>query len=129
MTLANILEQARTHASTEQRVENIAGMALRVSNWVGGNANAKLHLFQRLLIAQHDAGHDLRLGRLEGAIFGPGFKMLEVLDDQIHKLIVIEMSSGGYDNVAWGEAVRISIEHGLALEFLYGFFRTQDRLA
>jgi hypothetical protein len=42
---------------------------------------------------------------------------------------VVEMSGGGYDDVAGREAVGVSIEHGLALEFLHCFFGAEDRLA
>jgi len=39
------------------------------------------------------------------------------------------MSGGGYDNIAGREPVGIGVEHGLALEFLYGFFGPQDGFA
>ena len=52
-----------------------------------------------------------------------------MFDHEIDEVIVIEMPGGGYDDVAGSEAVRVGVEHGLALEFLYGFFGAEDRLA
>ncbi len=74
---------------------------------------------------------------MRGTIFGSAewkpflrwLQVFEVLDYQIDELIVVEMSGGGDDNVSGSEAVRVSVEHGLALEFLYRFFGAQDRLA
>src|SRR5208283_4039860 len=58
-----------------------------------------------------------------------GLEVLEVLDHEIDEMVVVEMSGGGYDDVARGEAVGVGFEHSLALELLHGFFGSQDRLA
>jgi hypothetical protein len=70
---------------------------------------------------------------MRGTILGSGewnpFQVFEVFDYQVDELVMIEMSGGSYDDVAGGEAVGVGVEHGLALEFLYGFFCAQDGLA
>src|SRR5208282_3638235 len=102
-------------------------MALFVSNWVGGHTNAELNLFESLLVAQHDARNDFRFGRVETIL--RRLQVLKMLHHEIDELIVIQMPGSSDYDVAGSETVRISIEHGLALEFLYRFFRSQDRLA
>ena len=94
-------------------------MALRMRNRIRRNADAKLYLFERLLVAQHDAGNDFGSGRVEAIL--RRLQVLEVLHHEIDEVIVVEMPGGGYDNIAGCEAVRICLEHGRPLEFLYRF--------
>src|SRR5258708_39437902 len=84
------------------------------------HTDAELHLLERFLIAQHDAGNDFRLGGVE-AVFR-GLQMCEVFDDQIDKMVVIEMSGSGYDDVARGEAAGGGFDNVLPLVLLYRFF-------
>ena len=67
------------------------------------------------------------VGRVESVL--RGLQVFEVFDYQIDELVVVEVSGGGYDDVAGGEAVSIGLEHGRALEFLHRFFGSEDRLA
>src|ERR1700722_1144314 len=58
-----------------------------------------------------------------------GFQVFEMLDDEIDELIVVEMSGGGYDDVAGGKALGIGFADGVALELFHRFFRAQDGFA
>ena len=90
-------------------------MALFVGNGMRGYADAQLHLLQRFFVAQHDAGNNLRRRRVEPIL--RRLEMFEMLDYQIDELIVVEMSGGGYDNIAGGKAVSIGFEYGLRSNF------------
>ena len=56
LPLADVLEQARTHAAAQQRVQHVTGEALLVRQRIRRHAQAQMHLFERFLVAQGDAG-------------------------------------------------------------------------
>ena len=66
--LADVLEQARTHASAEHRVQYIAGEAILVRDRVTRHAEADVHLLQILLGFERDSG----VGRGRGFRGGSG---------------------------------------------------------
>ena len=55
LALADVLEQARAHASPEQRIQDVGSVAAFVCHGMRGNADADLDLLERFLVAQVDA--------------------------------------------------------------------------
>ncbi len=56
---ADGLEEARAHAAAQDGIQNERGVAVFVGDGRGGDAEADLHLFEGLFVAQNDAGAGL----------------------------------------------------------------------
>ena len=127
LALANILEQARAHAASEQRIQDVGGVAAFVRHGMRRDADADLHLLQRFLVAQVDARKSLGLGRVQ-AVFR-GLHVPEMFFDKLDKVFVIEVSGRADDEIAGREVVSVeAVDHG-TLEFLHGVARAQNRQA
>ena len=70
LPLADILEQARTHAAAEHRVQHVAGEAVLMRHRIRRHAQAEMHLLERFLVAQRDA----RVGRRASSGAGSGLR-------------------------------------------------------
>ncbi len=127
MPFADVLEQTGAHASAEQRVQDVGRVALLVRDGVRGDADADLHLLERLLVAQVDARKSLGRGRVE-AVFH-GLHVFKMFRYQFDEVLVVEISGGGYDQVAGSEAVSIMPRNNGPLEALYGVARSEDGFA
>ena len=66
-------------------------------------ADADLHLLERLLVAQVDARKGFRRGRVQAIL--PRFHVLEVLGYQFDETVVVEVPSGGDNEITGGEVV------------------------
>src|SRR5215831_12267525 len=96
-------------------------------DWMGRNADAELHLFQRLLVSQDDARRNLRCGRVEA--IRHRLHVLEMTTDQFDEAIVIQVSGSRNDDISRGKAMSVGIHHRLALETLNRLFCSQNWLA
>jgi hypothetical protein len=83
LPLADVLEQARAHAAAQQGVEHVTGEALLVRQRIRRHAQAQMHLFQRLLVAQGDAG--VRGGNLYPRAALATGQLVEMLAHQFHQ--------------------------------------------
>ena len=87
---ANVLEQARTHAAAQNRIENVRGEAVLMRLRIGGRAHAKMDLLQILLVPHLKVGMGHRDGTAaQGRARG---QVAEFLLDQIHDLGVLEVA-------------------------------------
>jgi hypothetical protein len=84
---------------------------------MGGNANADLYLFERLLVPQIDSRKSLWLRRMQAIL--RRLHMLEMLFHEFDKMFVIEIPRGAYDEIAGSEVVPIKARYHRPLEFLY----------
>src|SRR5436305_11725806 len=91
------------------------------------HAQAKLHLLKGFLVAGNDARRD-RGRRLMVAI-GHRTERQKASFNQVNKVAVIQVSSGGNDDVVGGEALPVKIKQLFLLERADGFLGTQNRLA
>ena len=125
LALADVLEQARAHASSEQRIQDVGSVAAFVGHGMRGDADADLHLLERFLVAQVDAGKSFGLGRVQSV-----FRWLYVLEmflDQFDKVLVVEITGGADNEIAGSEVVSIEAGDDGPLEFFYRVARAQDR--
>src|SRR5208337_4150304 len=81
---ANVLEQTRTHAAPQNRIENVRGEAVLMRLRIRGRAHAKVDLLQILFMPHLKVGMGNRdwttsRGRARGMV-------AELLPDQIHDL-------------------------------------------
>src|SRR4029077_3078157 len=125
LALANVLEQARAHASSEQGIQDVGSVASLVGHGMRRDADADLDLLERLLVAQVDAGKNLGLGRVQ-AVFRR-LHVLEIFRDKFDEVLVVEVTGSADNEIAGSEVVSIKAGDDGALEFFYGVARAQDR--
>src|SRR5437763_13896219 len=102
-------------------------MTLLVRNGIGRNAHANLHLLERLLIPQNNARDDV--GRRVVMPIAHGLHAGEVLADQVHELLMIEVSGGGSDYVSRDKFLSIRLKHWAALKTPHSVARSPNRQA
>src|ERR1051326_442335 len=91
------------------------------------HAQAKLHLFQRLLVASNYHRRDRWRGQMEA--IGHTVKSGETLFDELHKSVMVQISRGRNDHVVGRKALAVKVEQLSLFERAHGFLGPQDRLA
>src|ERR1051325_9778398 len=94
---------------------------------IRGHSYTNLYLFQRLLIPQDDFGNNFWSGAVK-AVFS-GNHSVEMLADQIHKMLMIQMSSRSNDHVPRNKTLSIKIDDRCALEAPNRIAGAQNRTA
>src|SRR5260370_22335777 len=89
-------------------------MPLLMRNGIRRHPHAYLHLFQRLLVSKNDLGSDFRRGAVEA--IAHRLHVLEVPGDEIHKSLVIQISSSSNNHVSRGKALSVEIHNPPTLE-------------
>src|ERR1035437_2147386 len=126
LLLANILEEPRTHASAQQRIQDVRHIAPLVTDAVGRNAHANLPLLQRFLVAQDDAG--MHLGRTVMPAVGTCRQLPEALAQKFDKLLMVDVSCRRDDEIAGSKLRRVKTVDGILIEAPYRLLGSQDRL-
>src|SRR6266851_2864695 len=89
-------------------------MPLLMRNGIRRHPHAYLHLFQRLLVSKNDLGSDFRRGAVEA--IAHRLHVLEVPGDEIHKALVIQISSSSNNHVSRGKALAVEVHNRRTLE-------------
>jgi hypothetical protein len=98
-----------------------------VSDGVARHPDTNLNLLKGLLVPHDDARN--HLGRMAVESVGAGLHVLEVLRDQIHEPLVVNVSRGCDDQVSWIESPLVRIKHHLLLECPDGLLGAENRLS
>src|SRR5229473_1945418 len=100
-------------------------MPLLMRNRIRRHSDAYLHLFQRLLVSKNDLGNDSRRGAVEA--IAHRLHVLEVLGDEIHKALVIQISRSCDNHVTRSKALAVEIHNRRALESPNGIASSKNR--
>src|SRR5438876_6593676 len=100
-------------------------MPLLMGDGIRRHSHAYLDLFQRLLVSKNDLGSNFRRGAVEA--IAHRLHVLEVLGDELHKALVIQISGGSNNHVTRGKALAVEVHNWRALETTDGVASSKNR--
>src|SRR5256712_2275919 len=100
-------------------------MPLLMGNGIRRHSHAYLHLFQRLLVSKNDLGSDFRRGAVEA--IAHRLHVLEVLGNELHKALMIQISGSRNNHVSRGKALAVEVHNRHALESPDGVASSKNR--
>jgi len=127
LLFANVLKEARRHATAQKIVEDRGSEAALVGQRNGGDADAEMNLFEIALGLEVDGrgseGHGFGIempGRLQVAKF---------LLREVKYLLVGDIASGGDDDMIGSKPILKAAKKGFAAEIADGFRSTENGTA